>query len=80
MMKKIGTVLLFACLPGLSGCSNIKWMYTDKATGETWWIRHNSMSSDEINYCQPQGSGPAQCFTAELLDGPPPLPQTPPAS
>jgi hypothetical protein len=72
MKKSISAAMFLLCLPGFFGCSSVKWMYTDKATGETWWIKHSPLSADEINYCQPQTNLPGQCFTAELLDSPPP--------
>ncbi len=74
MRRELGTTslaLLFGCLLGLSGCSTIKWMYTDKTTGEMWWIKHSPLGSDEINYCAPQTGAPVQCGPADLLGSAP---------
>ena len=40
-------------------------------TGEAWYIRHQSLSGDEISYCRPSAKGPVQCQVAEILDAPP---------
>ena len=71
MRNTLCVVLLVLGLPALSGCTTIKWMYSDKLTGEAWWIKHSPFASDQIAYCQPQTGGPVQCSTAELLDAPP---------
>jgi hypothetical protein len=71
-MRQTLCAVLFACfLVELVGCSTIKWMYSDKTTGEMWWIKRNPLGSDEINYCQPQTGTPVQCGPAELLTYPP---------
>lgn len=71
MRRTLCAALLLFCLSGLGGCTTVKWTYTDKATGEAWWIKHSPFASDMISYCQPQTSAPVQCFNAELLEAPP---------
>jgi len=71
MFRNCCATLLLLCLPGLWGCTTIKWMYTDKTTGEAWWIKHGPFASDVISYCQPQSGAPVQCFDAELLEASP---------
>ncbi len=71
MRQILGAALLLCCLPALSGCSTVKWLYTDKTTGEAWWIKKTPFSSDQINYCQPEVGAPVQCGPAQMLSTPP---------
>ena len=65
-------MLLAGSTAASTGCSTVKWMYSDRATGEIWWIRERAFQSDEITYCTGAGAEPPKCRSAEMRDGPPP--------